>query len=116
MFDGEGSVESFFMRFEGLVVEPQRLLALDISLRVTPARWWTVHKVSINKWGQCKRLMTVNFGTIAENIIEHYNGLTDPREHILTYGYIWNEVPRDVWTQMFVHTLDTIPRNWYIQL
>lgn len=42
--------------------------------------------------------------------------MTFPREHILTCGYIWNEVPKDVWTHMFVHTLDTIPRNWYIQL
>lgn len=60
--------------------------------------------------------MTIRFGTITEGITEHYSGLNDPREHILTCGYIWNEVPRDIWTHMFVHTLNTIPKNWYIQL
>jgi len=70
MFDGESSVESFFMRFEELVVEPQILLALDVALRATPARWWTMHKVSINNWGQCRILMMVRFGTIAESKLQ----------------------------------------------
>ena len=35
MFDGEGSVETFFMKYEEMVVEPQRLLALDLALRAT---------------------------------------------------------------------------------
>lgn len=104
------------MRFEGLVMEPQRLLALDVALRATRARCWTAHKISINNWGQCKILMIVRFGVVAESIIEHYSRLTDPREHILICGYVWNELPREVWTHMFVHTLDAIPRNWYVQL
>lgn len=82
------------MRFEGVVMEPQRLLALDVSLRDTPVRWWTAHKISINNWGQYKRLMTVRFEEVAESITEHYSGLTNPREHILTCGYVWNEFPR----------------------
>lgn len=90
MFDGESSVELFFMRFEELVVEPQILLALDVALRATPVRWWTTHKVSINNWGQCRRLMMVRCGTIVESVTEHYNGLNDLREHILTCGYVWN--------------------------
>lgn len=109
-------MESFFIKFEGLAMEPQRLSALDVALRATPARWWTAHKISINNWGQCRRLMTVKFGKVVESIAEPYSGLNDPREHILTCGYVWNELPREVWTHMFVHTLDTIPRNWYIQL
>ena len=79
LFDGEGSVESFFMKFEGLVMEPRRLLALDVALRDTPARWWTMHKISINNWGQCRIFMTVRFGEVSGNITEHYSGMTDPR-------------------------------------
>jgi len=114
MFDGEGSVETFFVKYEESIVEPQRLLAVEVALRATPARWWTAHKVSINSWEQCKKLMTVRFGVVIESFTEHYSELNDPREHILTYGYRWNEVPKDVWTHMFIHTLDQIPRNWYI--
>jgi len=53
--------------------------------------------------------MAVRFGAIADSFMEHYIGLTDPREHILTCGYWWSKVPRDVLTHMFVHTLDVIP-------
>lgn len=116
MFDGEGSMETFFMIYEEIVVEPQRLLALDVALQDIPARWWTAHKVSISSQEQCRRLMMVRFGAVAESFPEYYNGLADPREHILTCGYRWNEVPRDEWTHMFIHIVDVIPRRWYVQL
>jgi hypothetical protein len=28
----------------------------------------------------------------------------------------WRSVPKQEWTHLFVHTLDTIPKNWYIEL
>lgn len=62
LFDGLSDVEFFFMEFEGLVMEPQRLLALYVALRATPARWWAAHKVSMQNWIQCKRLMQIKFG------------------------------------------------------
>lgn len=52
LFDGLGNVDTFFIEFEGLILEPQRLLALDVVLRATPTRWWTTwHKISIPSWG-----------------------------------------------------------------
>jgi predicted acetyltransferase len=27
-----------------------------------------------------------------------------------------NQVPRKEWTHRFIHTLDTIPKNWYLEL
>lgn len=109
-------METFFLKYEEVVVEPQRLLALDVALQATPARWWTVHKESIDSWEQCRRLMTVGFGVITDSFTEHYSGLTDPGEHLLTCGYRWSDVPREGWTHMFVHTLDVVPREWYAQL
>jgi hypothetical protein len=32
------------------VLENQRLLALDISLKAKPARWWGAHKETIQEW------------------------------------------------------------------
>jgi len=55
--------------------------------------------------------MAVRFGVIADSFMEHYIGLTDPGEHILTCGYRWSKVPRDVLTHMFIHTLDVILRE-----
>jgi hypothetical protein len=40
----------------------QRLLALDITLKATPERWWGTHKETITYWYQCKRLMHIRFG------------------------------------------------------
>jgi len=45
-----GDVATFFLEFEDVVVEQQRLLALDVALRETPARWWVAHKISIQDW------------------------------------------------------------------
>jgi hypothetical protein len=28
----------------------------------------------------------------------------------------WSSIPKQEWTHLFVHTLDTIPKNWYIEL
>jgi hypothetical protein len=44
------------------VLENQRLLSLDISLKATPARWWGAHKETIQDWYQCKRLLCIRFG------------------------------------------------------
>ena len=60
--------------------------------------------------------MKIRFGETSEYVSGQYNGMNDPREHILTCGYVWNELPREAWPHMFIHTLDIIPKNWYIQL
>jgi hypothetical protein len=49
--------------YEEEVLENQRLLALDIALKETPARWWGVHKETIQGWYQSKRLLHIRFGT-----------------------------------------------------
>ena len=42
------NLESFQTEFEGKVAEPQCLLALEFPLKVTPSRWWFVHKQYIS--------------------------------------------------------------------
>jgi hypothetical protein len=36
--------------YEEDVLENQRLLAIDISLKATPTRWWSTHKEIIQDW------------------------------------------------------------------
>ena len=47
-YEGLPNLESFLTEFEEKVTEPQRLLALDFTLKATPARWWVTHKQSIS--------------------------------------------------------------------
>jgi hypothetical protein len=53
-FHGLNELEEFLTKCEDEVLENQRLLALDIVLKATPARWWGVHKETIQDWYQCK--------------------------------------------------------------
>jgi hypothetical protein len=45
-----------------------------------------------------------------------YSGLSCPTDHVTKCIVQWRSVPRQEWTHLFVHTLDTIPKNWYIEL
>jgi hypothetical protein len=56
-------LETFLTQYEDEVLENQRLLALDLALKATPARWCVPHKETITDWYKCKRLLCIRFGT-----------------------------------------------------
>jgi hypothetical protein len=43
-------LEEFLTKYEEEVLENQRFLALDISLKETPGIWWGTHKEKIQDW------------------------------------------------------------------
>lgn len=45
--DGLGDINTLIKEYEEQVLECQRLLALDIALRSTPAKWWGMYKNNI---------------------------------------------------------------------
>jgi hypothetical protein len=53
-FHGLNDLETLLTQYEDGVLENQRLLALDLALKATPARWWGAHKETITDWYQCK--------------------------------------------------------------
>jgi hypothetical protein len=76
-------LETFLTQYEDEVLENQRLLALDLALKDTPARWWGAHKETITNWYQCKRLLCIRFGTEQiGNKQQKYDGLGTPEEHL----------------------------------
>jgi len=63
------------VQYEEEVLENQRLLALDITLNATLARWWGAHVETIIDWYQCKRLMYIRFSAEQKNNKKQkYNG------------------------------------------
>ena len=44
-----------------------------------------------------------------------YDEQIDPRIHIEAYIIAWLNMSVDEWVHLFVHTLDTIPKNWYTE-
>jgi hypothetical protein len=61
-FHGVNDLEAFLTWYEDEVLENQRLLTRDISLKETPTIWWGAHKETIKDWYQCKRLLCNIFG------------------------------------------------------
>ena len=86
---------------------------IDLAVRATPARWWHAHKENIASWDDCKQLMRIRFSKERDFIQQKYSGESDPRSHIKNCEQNWLDIPEDEWVHLFIHTLDTIPRNWY---
>ena len=86
-----------------------------MALRATPARWWAGHKENIVTSETCHKLLILSFGEDVEAINCKYDGLTDPRVHIESCAKAWKHQNVDEWVHLFVHTLDTSPRNWYTE-
>jgi hypothetical protein len=64
----------FEKSFDLRVLKPQRLLALDVVLKVTLARCWAAHIEGMKDWSQCSRLMQIRFGPEEEKIAQKYTG------------------------------------------
>jgi len=60
--------------------------------------------------------MQVRFGIEPKNIAQKYTGICDPTDHIMQCKDIWILVSKKEWTHRFIHTFDTIPKNWYLEL
>jgi hypothetical protein len=89
------------------VLENQRLLALDIALKATPARWSGAHKETIQHWYQCKQLLCIIFGSEqGSNKIERYDGQGSPFEHLEKCKTQWRMKPLEEWPHHFIHTLE----------
>jgi len=65
---------------------------------------------------QCKRLLQVRFREGVQYVEGKYNGLANPTDHIMKCTVTWRQIPKYEWMLMFVHTLDIIPKNSYIEL
>jgi hypothetical protein len=102
--------------FELQIREQQIFLALNVILKATPARWWASLKEGIEDRKQCKILMKVRFGTEVEYIAQRYAGVSDPTDDIVQCREIWSSTPKEEWTHNFIHTLDMIPKNRYLEL
>jgi hypothetical protein len=87
-YDGLNEISYFVQAFEFYILEQQILLALDVVLKATLARWWVAHKEGIKYWQECRRLMQVRFGTEVEYIVHKYIGVSDPVDHIVQFRNI----------------------------
>ena len=43
-----------------------------------------------------------------------YDGGNDPANHLIECQTLWTSYPRDEWVDDFFHTLEEMPRSWYV--
>ena len=85
IYEGLSGLSELFQEFKEKFFEPQRILALDVALKATPARWWVTHKQMIHDWEQCHRLMMVCFGDSEVYRARRYDGWNDPTGHLIKF-------------------------------
>ena len=44
-----------------------------------------------------------------------YDGVSRPASHIWAYEEAWKDKSKDEWVHLFVHTLDSSLRYWYVE-
>ena len=74
-----------------------------------------MNKRNIATWETCHILLIIRFDEDVGDMNYRYDGQTDPRIHIESCVKAWKHHNTDEWVHLFVHTLDTNPRNWYIE-
>lgn len=60
--------------------------------------------------------MKIRFATTSEYGGVKYTCQTSPKDHIDVCLEAWQVVPRPEWVRRFFTTLDTISKNWYVEL
>lgn len=89
---------------------------LHMVLRDTPTRWWATHRKNIAKWETCHRLLMVIFGNDTGGVNYRHDGQINPKAHIEAFIQAWHHKSADKWVHLFIDTLDTTPRNWYMKI
>ena len=58
--------------------------------------------------------MTVHFDDAEIYHTGRYDGWNDPSGHLMEFQTLWASREKDEWVHAFVHTLDEMPRSWYV--
>ena len=114
-FDGSTDPDPFIVQFSGQIPESQKMTSLELSLRVTAARWWKIHKPQIPSWEYCQRFLRLRFKDQLEEVRSKFDGKSSPQEHLAKCYEAWKYVPQDEWVHRFVHTLGPLAKNWYAE-
>ena len=115
IFDGLSDIQIFVQEYEAQLLYSERLQHLVVALRATPTRWWTAHQQNIVTWDTCRRLLLIRFGADTRGMESLYDGVSGPTPHIQACEEAWKDRSNDEWVHLFVHTLDSSLRYWYVE-
>lgn len=74
-----------------------------------------MHKGSFENWRKCRRMMCTYFGKPKMQLTDKYDGWDDLCEHLAKWMKVYGENLQPKCVELFCHTLEVIPMNWYIE-
>ena len=58
-------------------------------------------------------MLEIRFSENVSYVGQKYIGFMYHVDHLENYCVTWRMIPRQEWVHLFIHTLDTVPKNWY---
>jgi len=58
----------------------------------------------------------IRFGVDTGGMESLYDGVSCPSPHIWACEEAWKDKSSDEWVHLFVHTLDSSPTHWYVEI
>ena len=87
---------------------------LETALGATAAAW-TDYKKSTPSWGSFQKFLCLSFINQFQGVRSKFNGQNSPQEHLRQSFAVGDNIPREEWVHKFVHTLEPIAQNWYME-
>ena len=66
VYDGLANLEGLLNDLNTRVAEEQKVSILDVALRVTPTRWWYMHRKELPNWYMVETTMINHFASSKE--------------------------------------------------
>lgn len=74
-----------------------------------------MHQRKITTSETCRRLLIIRFGNDIGGMDSLYDRFTYPVLHVKACEEAWKNRSIDEWVHLFVHTLDSNPRHWFME-
>ena len=76
---------------------------------------WTDHKKSTPSRGASQKFLRLSFMNQVQEARSKFIGQNSPQEHLRQNYAAWDNIPRAEWVHQFVHTLEPLAQNWYME-
>ena len=96
------------------VPQSQNTQHLEIAIEAKTA-WGTDHTEPQPRRGTCQKFLRPKVTRQAQEMRSKFTGRNSPQEHWKQSYPAWGNIPREEWVHKFVHTLEPIAQNWYME-
>ena len=94
--------------------QSQRMQTLETALGATVAGQNDNNKTTPS-WEASQKFLRLSFINQVQEARSNFIGQNSPREHLRQIYTAWDNIPREEWVHKFVHTLEPLAQNRYME-